>query len=214
MTVRDEPDPPSPSRAGFLPLVGGALALDFANTQSGVGTDSHQNHLRAPEHVALWIEHAASMEKEEVARLRATLAVDPSRAAALLEGALALRSAVSAVGGALAARAEPPKDALTKLAAMHARWLAKAELSVEGGAGRWRWNVSAAPVEAALGPIALSAVRLFIEGDFGRIKRCGGDACGWLFVDATKNNSRRWCEMEVCGNRAKQKRLAARRRSP
>ena len=69
-----------------------------------------------------------------------------------------------------------------------------------------------APVEAALGPIALAAVELFTEGDFSRIKECGGHACGWLFYDASKNNRRRWCEMEVCGNRAKQRRLVARRR--
>ncbi len=69
-----------------------------------------------------------------------------------------------------------------------------------------------APVEAALGPIALAAVRLFTEGDFHRIRECGGHACGWLFYDRSKNNRRRWCEMEVCGNRAKQRRLAARRR--
>ncbi len=214
MTVIDEPDSPPPSRAGSLPLVGGALALDFANTQSGVGFDTHQDHLGAPEHVALWIEHAGSMETAEVAGLKAALAADPARAAALLEGALALRASVAAVGGAIADGAKPPRDALTKLAALHARWLGRAELAVEAGGGRWRWNVAAAPVEAALGPIALSAVGLFTAGDFGRIKRCGGDACGWLFLDATKNNSRRWCEMEVCGNRAKQKRLAARRRSP
>ena len=70
-----------------------------------------------------------------------------------------------------------------------------------------------APVEAALGPIALEAVKLFTEADATRIKECGGHACGWLFYDATKNKGRRWCEMEVCGNRAKQKRLAVRRRS-
>ena len=69
-----------------------------------------------------------------------------------------------------------------------------------------------APVEAALGSIALAAVELFTEGDFSRIKECGGHACGWLFYDTSKNNRRRWCEMEVCGNRAKQRRLVARRR--
>ncbi len=62
------------------------------------------------------------------------------------------------------------------------------------------------------GPIALAAVSLFTEGDFSRIRECGGHACGWLFYDRSKNNRRRWCEMEVCGNRAKQRRLAARRR--
>jgi predicted RNA-binding Zn ribbon-like protein len=38
------------------------------------------------------------------------------------------------------------------------------------------------------------------------VRECGGDHCGWLFLDETKNRSRRWCEMSVCGNRAKARR--------
>ena len=66
------------------------------------------------------------------------------------------------------------------------------------------------PLEAALGPVALAAVALATERDFSRVKECGGQACGWLFYDVSKNNRRRWCEMEVCGNRAKQRRHAER----
>ena len=68
------------------------------------------------------------------------------------------------------------------------------------------------PVDAALGPIALAAVNLFTQADFDRIKECCGHACGWLFYAARKNNRRRWRETAVCGNRAKQRRLAAGRR--
>ena len=105
-----------------------------------------------------------------------------------------------------------PAAALNALSNLHARFLSRAALVADPRACRWAWSLKDAPVEAALGPIALSAVKLITEGDFSRIKRCDGHACGWLFLDATKNNRRRWCEMEVCGNRAKQKRLAARRR--
>jgi predicted RNA-binding Zn ribbon-like protein len=97
------------------------------------------------------------------------------------------------------------------LSTLHARFVAEAELAPGDFACRWRWRVDATPVEAALGPIALAAVRLFTQGDFSRIRECGGHACGWLFYDTSKNNRRRWCEMEVCGNRAKQRRLRARR---
>ncbi len=65
-----------------------------------------------------------------------------------------------------------------------------------------------------LGPISLSAMTTLLQADLTRIKQCQGEKCGWLFLDTTKNKSRRWCEMEVCGNRAKQKRLAERTRKP
>jgi predicted RNA-binding Zn ribbon-like protein len=193
----------------LLPLVGGSLALDFANTESGRGTDAHQNHLRSAENVADWIAHAGVAPADDIERLRAAL---PEQSGDLLASALALRSAVQEIGSAIAADAAPPSAALKQLSRLHARFLSRAALIADRPACRWAWSVDASPVEAALGPIALSAVRLFTEGDFARIKRCDGHACGWLFLDATKNNRRRWCEMEVCGNRAKQKRLAARRR--
>ena len=53
---------------------------------------------------------------------------------------------------------------------------------------------------------------LLSGSDLSRIKQCPGDHCGWLFFDTTKNKNRRWCEMEVCGNRAKQRRLRRRQR--
>jgi predicted RNA-binding Zn ribbon-like protein len=130
----------------------------------------------------------------------------------LLEQAIALREAIHDIGAALGRRAKPPEASLANLSTLHARFVAHASLTPGVLSCRWRWSVRAAPVEAALGPIALSAVRLFTEGDLHRIRECGGHACGWLFYDRSKNNRRRWCEMEVCGNRAKQRRLAARRR--
>jgi predicted RNA-binding Zn ribbon-like protein len=133
-------------------------------------------------------------------------------AADLLAQGIALREAIHDIGAALGRHAKPSEAALASLSALHARCVAEAELAPGVASCRWQWSVRASPVEAALGPIALAAVRLFTEGDFHRIRECGGHACGWLFYDRSKNNRRRWCEMEVCGNRAKQRRLAARRR--
>jgi len=75
----------------------------------------------------------------------------------------------------------------------------------------WAWDPADGPVEAVLGPITLSALTLLTQADLSRIKQCRGDHCGWLFFDTTKNKSRRWCEMVVCGNRAKQRRFHRRR---
>ena len=69
------------------------------------------------------------------------------------------------------------------------------------------------PRRVVLGPIVASAMMIVTAADKGRLKQCDGHHCGWLFLDISKNNSRRWCEMEVCGNRAKQSRQRQRRRS-
>jgi predicted RNA-binding Zn ribbon-like protein len=44
------------------------------------------------------------------------------------------------------------------------------------------------------------------------VRECSGDTCGWLFVDTSRNHSRRWCDMEDCGNRAKARRHYLRRK--
>ena len=204
--------PDLPSRAGSLDLIADDLALNFANTESGRGFPSHQNHFREATNVVEWLRHAKALPVEETDQLRKRVAENADLAADLLGQAVALREAIHDIGVALGHRAKPPEAALASLSALHARCVAKAELAPGVDSCRWTWSVRVAPVEAALGPIALAAVRLFTEGDFHRIRECGGHACGWLFYDRSKNNRRRWCEMEVCGNRAKQRRLAARRR--
>jgi predicted RNA-binding Zn ribbon-like protein len=204
--------PDLPSRAGSLDLIADDLALDFANTESGRGFPSHQNHFREAGNVVEWLRHAKALPVDEVDWLRTRISEREDLAGDLLAAATELRAAVHDIGAALGHRAKPPEHALASLSALHARFVAKAELAPGVMACRWSWSVRASPVEAALGPIAVAAVRLFTEGDFHRIRECGGQACGWLFYDRSKNNRRRWCEMEVCGNRAKQRRLAARRR--
>ena len=206
------PQSPPPSRAGAVALIAGDLALNFANSESGRGFPTHQDHLQAPAHVADWLEHAGALDPAATAALRALLAADPAFAGALLAEARRLRDDVRAVAAAIAHRASPPAAALDDLAALHAHWLAAARLAPDGLRYAWRWRFADAPLAAALGPVALAAVSLVAERDPARVKECGGVACGWLFYDETKNYRRRWCEMEVCGNRAKQRRRAARGR--
>lgn len=66
------------------------------------------------------------------------------------------------------------------------------------------------PLKALLAASAISI--LYDPREFGRIKMCPGEACGWLFIDETRNSRRTWCCMETCGNRAKAARHYARRK--
>lgn len=68
------------------------------------------------------------------------------------------------------------------------------------------------PVEGALARIALAWSALVTTGDAARLKRCAEHTCGWVFWDVSKNRSRRWCSMRVCGNRNKARAYAARQR--
>jgi predicted RNA-binding Zn ribbon-like protein len=205
------PPPPAPSRAATLALVGGELAFDLANTASDRDGPRAQDHLRTAADVVAWARHAGILADAGARTLRRHIARRRLEAE-LLRRTRELRDLVYAIGTALAAGAAPRAGQLDRLTRMHAHALARARLAATAGSGfAWRWDAARAPVEAVLGPITLSAVGLVTGADPTRIKQCAGDHCGWLFLDTTKNNRRRWCEMEVCGNRAKQKRLRHRR---
>jgi len=130
-------------------------------------------------------------------------------------------------GGADAARAQRFRAALRRILEAEARGTgaAPADLAAlnrilsASGARRgliptvrgygWGWLDDAAGPERPLWPVAFSAARLLESPDLARLKSC--DGCGRLFLDASHNRSRRWCDMQGCGNRAKVARYRARK---
>ncbi len=66
----------------------------------------------------------------------------------------------------------------------------------------------------AVGAILLAAARLADAGQWTRVKLCAAETCRWAFVDESRNRSRAWCSMEVCGNRAKARAFRRRARGP
>jgi predicted RNA-binding Zn ribbon-like protein len=205
--------PAPPSRAGSLPLIGSELAFDFANTCTGLDGSHYIEHLRTPAHVVAWSRHAKVLTPADGATIAESITAAPERGAELLDRALALRHVIFAIGSAIA-HGRPPAEADTDaLARIHAGCVARARLTPYAANFAWSWNPADGLVEAILGPVTLSALTLLAQADVSRIKQCGGEHCGWLFFDTTKNKRRRWCEMEVCGNRAKQKAHRARARA-
>jgi predicted RNA-binding Zn ribbon-like protein len=200
------------SRAGTLTLVGGELAFNFTNTTSGRGGARHLEHLGSPEDVAVWAHHAKIIGKKNARDLQRRFGNSPGLAEQLQRRALELRDVVFRLGAALAAGKPTRSEDVDRLTCIHAQCVRVGRLRRIKGHYGWTWNIDEYPVEAILGPIVLSALSVVCQADLSRIKQCPGRDCGWLFVDATKNQNRRWCEMEVCGNRAKQRRLRERRR--
>jgi predicted RNA-binding Zn ribbon-like protein len=198
------------SRAGVLPLIGSELAFDFTNTSSGRGGPRHIDHLRTPEHLLMWARHAKMLTPRDGGYLAKRVAANAALGAQLLDRALTLREVIYAIGIACARGRRPRSEHVDALAHVHAAAILKARLSPCEANFAWVWRPEEGVIEAILGPIALSALTMLSQADLTRVKQCGGEHCGWLFFDTTKNKRRRWCEMEVCGNRAKQKAHRAR----
>ena len=89
--------------------------------------------------------------------------------------------------------------------------VAHADLAVDGERVVLRWpGDGLGTVGGAVGDAVSQAAYDLLTGDhLARVKVCAG--CHWVFLDQSKNGSRRWCSMEDCGTSAKMRRYVARR---
>jgi predicted RNA-binding Zn ribbon-like protein len=168
---------------------GNDLALDFANTVEG--DPPEKDHLRSYADLVTWARRAGVLpptvrpESGDLARARE------------------LRSAIAEVFSALAAGERPPAPALARLLAIHADAVREGTIRD----GDWAW--SGRHPDRPVWPVAVAAVDLLRSDRLGRLKRCAN--CNWLFLDRSRNGSRRWCSMDECGVHTKMRRYRARR---
>jgi predicted RNA-binding Zn ribbon-like protein len=81
-----------------------------------------------------------------------------------------------------------------------------------GSGYAWGWEETTDPARV-LWPVVRCAADLLTGPDLPLVRECRATGCGWLFVDETKNHSRRWCSMKGCGSRFKAREYYARRRA-
>jgi len=190
---------------------GGILCLDFCNSGQGI-RGSQEEWIPTYADLVDWLEAAGALTESQALRLRASATEAPQAAQQLFERAIAFREALARV---LLARTEgraPANEDLRLIDAEYARTAPFARLSATDDGFAWTLDSSAAELDAALRPLVESAVSLLTSERLARLRRCGNSTCYWLFLDETKNCSRRWCEMASCGNLMKVRRHRARQR--
>jgi predicted RNA-binding Zn ribbon-like protein len=105
---------------------------------------------------------------------------------------------------------KPPAADLALLNAELARAREHEQLVFGGGMFAVDWESGPAALDAMLWPAVRSAATLLTAGELARVTQCAGPDCAWLFLDSTRNRSRRWCDMADCGNLAKVRRFRGR----
>jgi predicted RNA-binding Zn ribbon-like protein len=93
------------------------------------------------------------------------------------------------------------------------RQSARSRVGVRFGRDGATLESAAAGVDGALGRLLAHVARAMADGTWSSLKACRADDCRWAFVDSSRNHSRHWCSMEVCGNRQKARTFRARARS-
>ena len=193
-------------------LVGGRLCLDFCNTVRDRTGDPVERLSDYGELVG-WSWRAGVLNAEEAGRLRRAARRSPTAAVAVLERALALREALHGVFTAAAEGRVPEPAAIDALNSELGRAMARSQLVTTEGGYTWVWDEGGRALDSMLWPVARSAADLLTSGDLAAVRECAGRGCGWLFLDTSRNRTRRWCDMRVCGNRAKARRHHERLRS-
>jgi predicted RNA-binding Zn ribbon-like protein len=140
---------------------------------------------------------------EQARKLRRTAGEEARR---VLASTRELREALAKVLYGRIDGTRPPAGHLRVLeqqfhaAAQHRRLLA-GESHLE-----WRWSGAERRAQIPLWMLAQAASDLLVSSDAELIKDCGDPTCRWLFLDLSKNHTRRWCDMKTCGNRMKARR--------
>lgn len=195
-------------------LTGGSLCLDFANTLRRRLTASPVDLLTSYADLVAWGRQAGAVGDGEARRLAQEATQHPAEARAALQRAVAVREAIHRIFSALAVKGPVPAADLAALNAAVAEASARRHVAPAGDRFRWEWAGEGSGLDRVLWPVVQGAAELLTSAELSRLRKCESPACAWLFVDRSRNRSRRWCDMKVCGNREKARRhYHARRRA-
>jgi len=170
------------------------LAFRFTATLTN-RNGSRFERLTSPQRLELWLRANDLMDAP------ATATEDD------LRGAQDLREAIHRIGTAVC---ENRRASRTDVGIVNtASELGDAHLVLESGRALWK-SAGDNPIRDALSIVAADAIAVLGGPDHDRVKACQGDGCTGLYVDTSRGNNRRWCSMNICGNKAKKSAMTAR----
>lgn len=195
-------------RAAALPeeSVDAERVLAFINTLRP--TSAPLDTLTSYEALALWARDQHLVSAAAAERLIAESKKHPHQAALVLARAKEFREALNSLAEAIDAGRQPHAATLATIGECLAGAYANARLVPHDGTLQWIASAED-DLDRILWEIGRAAGRLVISPRLARVRACAAGDCGWWFVDDTKNRSRKWCDMTLCGNREKLRRFRA-----
>ena len=189
-------------------LTGGALCLDFANTMPDQKVpETRAEKLLTYADLLSWAVQSREITVPDARKLMNAANHFPAKASAALRRARELRQAIYAIFSAIARESAP---ATKDLDVLNRYWKgASIHIAVSHSGGRFQktWVMDEGDeLDRPLWPVVASAAELLTSEDLTMARECASDRCSWLFLDTSRNKSRRWCDMKTCGNREKAKR--------
>jgi predicted RNA-binding Zn ribbon-like protein len=182
------------------------LCLNYANTLSWRGSDRPAEKLHGLADILRWTEHSGVVRPAATEKLRRWSRNHQAEAAEVFAEAITIREVVFRIFSAIAVGASVQAKDFVVLKAVLAKTPPRSQLARLGRHCGWWVEQGQPSVAGVLAPVLWSAGDLMLNAESRPIRRCANQECLWLFIDQSKNSTRRWCDMNACGNRAKARR--------
>lgn len=188
------------------------LCLDFANTAQWHASEKPQENLKSYDDLVEWSRNEGLLSAADAQKLKKKATNDQIASAKALKQAIELREAIYRILSLVAANKLPKKRDLAILNRNLAKAMGHSRIIPAQSGYIWDINGDKEELDWMLKPIVRSTAELLTSDELDRVKICADDrGCGWIFLDRSKNRSRRWCDMKDCGNRAKARRFYERK---
>lgn len=185
----------------------GHLALDFVNTLEWRNGKSPNERLNRVPDLIDWAVESGMIGEEQAKGLERAVIKKPEIAKNWFTRILKTRETVYRIFSVISISGAPSKTDFDQFNSILAQSMAQSRLERENDHYRWAWKGDDDSLELLLWSIARSAADLLTSPDLHKLGECADDrGCAYLFMDESRNHSRRWCSMEGCGNRAKARR--------
>jgi predicted RNA-binding Zn ribbon-like protein len=205
-------------------FIGGLPCLDFVNTVEGrshtlnkkeSSTDRyliHRDKLDNYNDLVLWCrdEEANLLTAKETKELLQLAKSHSREAKTVFQRAIKLREALYRIFKSVTVGQGPDPADNEVLNEELIRARTHEKLVFSSTIFQATWQQMGRNLDAPIWPVIRSAAEL-LTGDLSRLRQCGGEDCGWFFLDTSRNRSRQWCDMKDCGNLAKVRRFRERR---
>ena len=191
-----------------LELVGGALCFDFTNTINSRRMPEH-DYLHTYSDLVDWAEKVDILSPQQAKALKRRATQDVEKAEKALEHGRTAREIMYRVFSEIANQ-KPQGENLSAFSRLYQEAIANGRFVRAQRHYEIKWQVDET-FDALLWPIVSSAEKILISRELSQVKEC--PSCGWLFLDTSKNQSRRWCSMNTCGARDKMRRYHRRLKS-
>ncbi len=192
----------------------GRVCLDFANTADYPATDHPEEELHTYADLVGWAQSLRLLSEDQANRLIALAEQHLEETASIFELAISFRRVLYRIFAGFSNEQMPHQADVMALNGMLSRALIFLRFRMTDSGFTWEWSDGETELDCMLWPVALSAVDLLTDDEqLERIGQCADDGgCGWLFIDTSKNRTRRYCGYS-CANRAKAQRHYARKKA-